>query len=76
MAHWRDRGAAAVGSTVYALTPAQGDLRDFSLSKFALFDDVQRAAVLAFLEEMVGHEDVDEALEHWRSEVRGSPRRP
>ena len=52
------------------------DLRAFSLSKFALFDDAQRSAALAFLEAMAGHEDVDEALEYWRSEVRGSRPRP
>ena len=72
----RDGGAAVVGSTVYALTPARGDLRDFSLSKFTLFDDAQRAAVLAFLEAMAGHEDVDQALEYWRSAVRGPRRCP
>ena len=72
----QDSGAAVVGSTVYALTPAQGDLRDFSMSKFALFDEAQRKAVLAFLEAMAGHEDVDEALEYWRSEVRGPRPRP
>jgi hypothetical protein len=68
----QDGGAAVVGSTVYALTPAQGELREFSLSKFALFDDAQRSAVLAFLGAMISHEDVDEALEYWRSEIRGS----
>jgi hypothetical protein len=72
----QDGGAAVVGSTVYALAPAQGDLRDFSLSKFDLFDQAQREAVLAFLEAMAGYEDVDEALEYWRSEVRGSRPRP
>jgi UDP-glucose 4-epimerase len=65
-----------VGSKVYALTPTQGDLRDFSLSKFALFDDAQHSAVLAFLATTIGHEDVDEALEYWHSEVRGSRPRP
>jgi Family of unknown function (DUF6714) len=72
----QDSGAAVVGSTVYALTPAQGDLRDFSMSRFALFDQAQRKAVLAFLEAMAGHEDVNEALEYWRSEVRGFRPRP
>jgi hypothetical protein len=72
----QDSGAAVVGSTVYALTPAQGDLLDFSVSKFALFDPAQSTTVLAFLEAMVGHEDVDKALEHWRSEVKGPRRRP
>jgi hypothetical protein len=46
------------------------------MSEFALFDQAQRKAVLAFPEAMAGHEDVDEALEHWRSEVRGSRPRP
>jgi hypothetical protein len=59
VAHWRDLSD-------------EGDLRDFSLSKFALFDDAQRSAVLAFLEAMISHEDVDEALQYWRSEIRGS----
>jgi hypothetical protein len=59
----QDSGAAVVGSTVYELTPAQGELRDFSLSKLGLFDQAQRKAVLAFLEAMAGHEDGDEALE-------------
>jgi hypothetical protein len=72
----QDSGAAVVGSTVYALTPAQGDLRAFSTSKFVQFDLAQRNAVLAFVEAMAGHEDVDEALEYWRSEVRGPRRRP
>ena len=72
----QDSGAAVVGSTVYAFTPAQGDLRDFSISKFALFDQAQRKAVLAFLEAMAGHENVDDALEYWRSAVRGSRPRP
>jgi len=72
----QDSGAAVVGSTVYALTPAQVHLRDFSTSKFVQFDQAQRNAVLAFLEAMAGHEDVDEALEYWRSEVRGPRRRP
>jgi hypothetical protein len=48
----------------------------FSLSKVALFDDAQRSAVLAFMEAMISREDVDEGLEYWRSEVRGSRRRP
>ena len=65
-----------VGSTVYALTPAQGELWDFSLSKLGLFDQAHRKAVLAFLEAMAGHEDVNEALEYWRSEVRGPRPRP
>jgi hypothetical protein len=31
-----------------------------------LFDDAQQDAVVAFLEAMAGHEDVDGALTHWR----------
>ncbi|HSL66532.1 MAG TPA: DUF6714 family protein [Actinomycetota bacterium] len=63
----RHSAAAAVGSTVYALTPGEGNLRAFSVSKFDLFDEAQRAAVVAFLEAMVGSEDVTQALEHWRA---------
>ena len=62
-----DGGAAAVGSTLFALTPATDDLRTFSLSKFALLDEAQRAAVLSFLEAMAPFEDVTGALAHWRS---------
>jgi hypothetical protein len=62
-----DSGHAVVGSTVFALTPMPNEpTRSFSLSKFTLFDDAQRAAVVAFLEAMSGHEDVAGALEHWR----------
>src|SRR6478672_5014440 len=43
-------GAAAVDTAVFALTPGSGNLLEFSLSKFSLFDQPQRDAVLAFLE--------------------------
>ena len=57
-----------VGSTVFALTPMPEEpTRSFSLSKFSLFDQPQRAAVVAFLEAMAEHEDVDAALDHWRT---------
>lgn len=63
-----DGGAAVVGSTIFALAPMDGDprLREFMLSKLALFDDSQRAAVVAFLEAMAAFEDVTPALTHWR----------
>ena len=62
-----ESGAAVVGSTIFALTPARGDLRAFSLSKFSLFDAAQRAAVLAFLEALSPYDDVAAALAYWRA---------
>jgi hypothetical protein len=61
-----------VESTIFALRPATDDLREFTLSKFSLFDREQRAAVRAFLEAMVAFDNfVDstlaEALAYWRS---------
>jgi hypothetical protein len=63
---------AVVGSTIFALRPATDDLRDFTLSKFTLFDAAQRAAVVGFLEAMSKFDDlgdvtVVEALAYWRS---------
>jgi hypothetical protein len=62
----------AVESTIFALRPASDDLREFTLSKFTLFDAPQRAAVLAFLEAMAKLDDFSdptlaEALAYWRS---------
>ena len=45
-------GAAAVDTAVFALTPGSGNLLEFSLSKFSLFNRPQRDAVRAFLEAM------------------------
>jgi hypothetical protein len=61
-----------VDSTVFALRLATDDLREFSLSKFTLFDSPQRAVVLAFLEAMATFDDsgdatLAEALAYWRS---------
>jgi hypothetical protein len=61
-----------VGSTIFALRPATDDLREFTLSKFALFDRAQRAAVLAFLEVMATFDDfgdptLTDALAYWRA---------
>ena len=61
-----------VGSTIFALRPAADDLREFTLSKFSLFDREQRAAVLSFLEAMATFDDfgdptLAEALAYWRS---------
>ena len=61
-----DGGSAAVGSTLFALTPATDDLRAFSLSKFTQLNEPERSAVLSFLEAMAPFEDVAEALAHWR----------
>ena len=63
---------AVVGSTIFALRPAADDLREFTLSKFTLFDASQRAAVLAFLEAMAKLDDpgdatLADALAYWRS---------
>jgi hypothetical protein len=61
-----------VESTIFALRPATDELREFTLSKFSLFDREQRAAVHAFLEAMATFDDfgdptLAEALAHWRS---------
>lgn len=61
--------SAAVGdSTVFALTPQEGELRDFSLSKFSGFNEAQRDAVAAALGALHsgGSQDVVAALDHWR----------
>jgi hypothetical protein len=63
-----------VGSTIFALRPAADDLREFTLSKYSLFDREQRAAVLAFLEAMATFDDfgdptLREALAYWRSRI-------
>jgi hypothetical protein len=63
-----DSGAAVVGSTIFALTPAADEpLRTFMLSKFSLLDGAQRAAVASFLRAMVPYEDVGGALYYWLS---------
>jgi hypothetical protein len=75
VAHWHDLSDEAVEyeyAALFFLAPA--GFRHFlpAYMSFGLFADAQRSAVLAFLEAMISHEDVDEALEYWRSEVRGS----
>ncbi len=66
----RDSGAAAIQSTIFALTPApEGPLSAFVQSKHALLNLAQRAAVVSFLEAMVGFEDVGPALDHWRAQL-------
>ena len=62
----RDSGAAAVDSTIWSLDPdvyKEENLREFTRSKLAGFDDAQRAATIAFLE-AVGAEH---ALAWWSS---------
>jgi hypothetical protein len=61
-----ESSAAVVDHTIAALTPAEGDLRAFSLSKFTLMDDAQRAAIFAFLNDMNHRDDVQIALDYWR----------
>ncbi len=63
-----------VDSTIYSLTPGEGDLRQFSLSKYALLDAAQRRAVLAFLEYLAEHgsgkvdqEAIQVAMNYWTS---------
>lgn len=66
--------AYTVESTIFALKPTEDDARprEFMLSKYALLDAAQRAAVVAFLEAMAeaSHEyiraEVEGALAHWR----------
>jgi hypothetical protein len=59
-------GAAAVGSTIFALTPVvEGPLRSFMISKFNLLDGVQKAAVVSFLRMLSNFEDVRVALDYW-----------
>lgn len=62
-------GAAAVDSTVWALSPEVNpteELRAFARSKLAGFDEAQRAATIAFLEAS-GHDEAPRALAWWRS---------
>ena len=63
-----------VDSTIYSLTPGEGDLRRFSLSKFALLDVDQRRAVLDFLKYLAEHgggmvdqHAVQKAIAYWSS---------
>jgi hypothetical protein len=59
-------------ATLRALDPGpeSDPLHDFAVSKFALFDPAQRAAVVAFLEVFRKDPDLGEiaeaALEHWK----------
>jgi len=65
--------AYTVESTIFALTPIEGDarLREFMVSKYGLLDAAQRAAVVAFLEAMAEsqgeplHEVIGKALAYW-----------
>ena len=61
----------AVESAVNALAPGSGDLRAFSVSKYAELDAAQRGAVLTFLETMRERDDfgdpvLADALAYWR----------
>jgi hypothetical protein len=58
-----ESGAAAVESTIWSLSPEND--QHFTPSKFILFDANQSAAVVAFLEAMAAHVEVDDALLFW-----------
>jgi hypothetical protein len=60
--HW-ESGAAAVGSTIWSLSPNND--QHFNPSKFILFDDAQSTAVAWFLQVMSASENVDDALLYW-----------
>ncbi|MDX6516921.1 MAG: hypothetical protein QOH73_2587 [Gaiellaceae bacterium] len=59
-------GAAVIGSTFQALTPQQGALAAFSLSKFSLLGAEQSSCIAAFLERFSEHPDAQEARAYWR----------
>jgi len=70
-----DSGAAAVDSTIWALSPEIYEdeaLREFARSKLVLLDTAQRAAAVAFLEAARRHGDqhvageAERALAWWR----------
>jgi uncharacterized protein DUF6714 len=71
-----DSGAAAVDSTIWSLAPVfyeDAAIQDFAVSKFASFDEQQRAAVMAFLEAVIESGDdyvadqAAKALSWWRA---------
>ena len=62
---------ACVSTTIWHLDPSLYDekIAAFTRSKFALLDDPQRAAVIAFLESMLDSDyadDAEHALKEWR----------
>jgi hypothetical protein len=62
-----ESGAAAVESTLWSLSPVND--QHFNPSKFILFDVAQSAAVVASLEALAAHEEVDDALLFWMERV-------
>lgn len=63
-----------VDSTIYRLAPGTGDLRQFSLSKYAILDAAQRKVVVDFLEYLAEHgrgkvdqEALHKAMNYWSS---------
>jgi hypothetical protein len=67
-----DSGAAYVSGTIWHLDPSlyAPTIEEFTRSKFELFDDAQRKAVIAFLQAMLGsayREDARNALQEWYS---------
>jgi hypothetical protein len=58
--------AAVVGATFHALTPQEGVLAPFSMSKFSLLEAEQSSCIAAFLDRMVHHADARDARAYWR----------
>lgn len=66
-----DSSAAVVSATIWDLDPSMYDERiaAYSRSMYVLFDDAQRAAIVAFLEAMTDSSygaDAERALKEWR----------
>jgi hypothetical protein len=59
-------GAAVVGATFQALTPQEGVLAPFTMSKFSLLEAEQSSCIAAFLDRMVHHADARDARAYWR----------
>lgn len=67
-----DSSAAYVSGTIWHLDPSlyAPTIAEYARSKFVLFDDAQRQAVVAFLQAMLGsgyREDARKALQEWYS---------
>ena len=58
--------APVVGATFEALTPQEGVLAAFSLSKFSLLEAEQSSCIAAFLDRMVHHANARDARAYWR----------
>jgi hypothetical protein len=70
--HFNTSPSFAVDSTIYSLSPGEGSLREFAVSKYALLDSAQRRVVLDFLAYLdeYGSGEMDavavrKAIEYW-----------